>query len=182
MVAYQDTEHFTSVEREGIGAVPPRREFLVKAATMLGYSVCASTVISLVNACESTSTRNQPSTMTNPTNPTNPTMPGGTAANTVNIATEAQLQTVGGAVIRTINNNQVVIIRSAPAAFLVFSAICTHDGCPVNLPMNGTMFCPCHGSRFSATDGSVVNGPAQTALRRFNATFDAMTNILTIMF
>jgi len=27
--------------------------------------------------------------------------------------------------------------------------------------------CPCHGSRFSATDGSVVNGPATAPLAEF---------------
>ena len=29
---------------------------------------------------------------------------------------------------------------------------------------NATIRCPCHGSRFAITDGTVVNGPADRAL------------------
>jgi cytochrome b6-f complex iron-sulfur subunit len=43
------------------------------------------------------------------------------------------------------------------------TAICTHMGCTVNT--NGAeLDCPCHGSKFNAKDGSVINGPAQSPL------------------
>jgi Rieske Fe-S protein len=42
--------------------------------------------------------------------------------------------------------------------------VCTHQGCIVDQVANGTIDCPCHGSKFSIKDGSVVNGPAASPL------------------
>jgi Rieske Fe-S protein len=44
--------------------------------------------------------------------------------------------------------------------FKAFSAFCTHAQCWVTAVKDGAIDCPCHGSRFSMTDGSVLNGPA----------------------
>ena len=95
---------------------------------------------------------------------------------------------MGGAVKRTFgtnNNGQpVLIIRKAINEFLVLTTICTHMGCEVGIPQSAgaTIDCPCHGSKYSSLDGSVVNGPAPAALHRFPATYDAQTKILTITF
>jgi Rieske Fe-S protein len=48
--------------------------------------------------------------------------------------------------------------------FKGFSAKCTHAGCTVNKVADGTIDCPCHGSKFAVADGSVVHGPAQRPL------------------
>jgi Rieske Fe-S protein len=45
-----------------------------------------------------------------------------------------------------------------------FSATCPHQGCPVSTVANGTIDCPCHGSRFDAKTGAVVAGPAPRGL------------------
>ncbi|MFE2424409.1 Rieske (2Fe-2S) protein [Streptomyces hokutonensis] len=45
-----------------------------------------------------------------------------------------------------------------------FYAKCTHQGCRVSEVSNGTIACPCHGSIFDITDGSVLSGPATTPL------------------
>jgi Rieske Fe-S protein len=37
-------------------------------------------------------------------------------------------------------------------------------GCIVNSVADGTIDCPCHGSKYSIKDGSVVNGPATRPL------------------
>jgi Rieske Fe-S protein len=48
--------------------------------------------------------------------------------------------------------------------FRCFTAICTHAGCVVGEISEGTINCPCHGSRFKVADGSVAAGPAKKAL------------------
>lgn len=45
-----------------------------------------------------------------------------------------------------------------------FSAVCTHLGCLVRDVRDGEIRCPCHGSRFSASTGAVVQGPATQPL------------------
>ncbi len=45
-----------------------------------------------------------------------------------------------------------------------FSATCTHQGCHVNKVSGGRIECPCHFSKFSATTGAVVGGPAPLPL------------------
>ena len=47
---------------------------------------------------------------------------------------------------------------------VAFSAVCTHVGCIVNKVANGTIDCPCHGSEFTITNGTVVTGPAMAPL------------------
>ena len=59
---------------------------------------------------------------------------------------------------------QVVVVQPVAGTFKAFSAICTHQGCVVGSVQNGKIVCPCHNSEFSATDGSVTQGPAMTAL------------------
>jgi Rieske Fe-S protein len=58
---------------------------------------------------------------------------------------------------------QTVITQPKKAQFKAFSAVCTHQGCLVDAVTN-TINCPCHGSKYSITDGSVVNPPATQPL------------------
>lgn len=58
----------------------------------------------------------------------------------------------------------VVVTQPSAGDFRAFSSICTHWGCQVAAVDNGQIICNCHGSRFSATDGSVVVGPATLPL------------------
>jgi Rieske Fe-S protein len=58
----------------------------------------------------------------------------------------------------------VVVTKDSSGTIHAFSATCTHQGCTVSSVSNGTINCPCHGSRFSATSGAVVQGPATRAL------------------
>ncbi|RAG86400.1 Rieske (2Fe-2S) protein [Streptacidiphilus pinicola] len=67
----------------------------------------------------------------------------------------------GGKVYRA---QQVVVTQPSAGSFKAFSAVCTHAGCVVDGVTNGVITCPCHGSQFKSTDGSVAQGPAQTAL------------------
>jgi Rieske Fe-S protein len=58
---------------------------------------------------------------------------------------------------------QTVITQPKKGEFKAFSAVCTHMGCLVDSVTN-TINCPCHGSKYSITDGSVVNPPAPKPL------------------
>jgi Rieske Fe-S protein len=67
---------------------------------------------------------------------------------------------VGGGLIK----GDYVITQPTKNSFRAFSKICTHQGCDVNKVAGGLISCPCHGSQFSITDGSVQNGPAPKPL------------------
>ncbi|ORB67064.1 ubiquinol-cytochrome c reductase iron-sulfur subunit [Mycolicibacterium tusciae] len=57
----------------------------------------------------------------------------------------------------------VVVTQAAAGDFKGFSSTCTHAGCTVNEVADGTINCPCHGSKFNL-DGSVAAGPATKPL------------------
>jgi Rieske Fe-S protein len=69
---------------------------------------------------------------------------------------------VGGGVV--VAAADVVITQPSAGQFKAFSATCTHQGCTVADVSGGTINCGCHFSKFSATDGSVKNGPATQPL------------------
>jgi Rieske Fe-S protein len=75
---------------------------------------------------------------------------------------------VGGG--KVFADKQVVVTQPAAGTFAAFSAICTHQGCTVDAVADGTINCPCHGSKFKIADGSVANGPASQALAKKNVT------------
>lgn len=58
----------------------------------------------------------------------------------------------------------VVVTQPTEGEFKAFSATCTHTGCQVGSVSDGKIICPCHGSQFSITDGSVLQGPASSPL------------------
>ena len=68
----------------------------------------------------------------------------------------------GGGVV--IGSAGVVVTKDSSGAIHAFSATCTHQGCRVASVSGGTINCPCHGSRFNASTGAVVQGPATRAL------------------
>ncbi|TKT00021.1 Rieske (2Fe-2S) protein [Streptomyces lasalocidi] len=69
---------------------------------------------------------------------------------------------VGGG--KVFADRKVVVTQPDRGAFKAFSAICTHQGCTVATVADGTINCPCHGSEFRITDGSVAGGPATRPL------------------
>jgi Rieske Fe-S protein len=77
------------------------------------------------------------------------------------LATTAQVPEGGG---KIISGKNIVITQPAAGSFKAFTAVCTHQGCIVSTVAGGTIDCPCHGSKFSIKDGSVVNGPAASPL------------------
>jgi Rieske Fe-S protein len=79
--------------------------------------------------------------------------PGGDA-----IAKTADVPVGSGVIV-----DKVVITQPAAGQFKAFSSRCTHKGCAVNKVADGTIDCPCHGSKFNL-DGTVAKGPATEPL------------------
>lgn len=88
---------------------------------------------------------------------------GGTAKPLVALSSIA----VGEAASATSPDGKAVLItRTGDTTAVGFSARCTHMGCTVAAA--GTQLkCPCHGSVFKASDGSVVSGPAPSPLAAY---------------
>ena len=85
---------------------------------------------------------------------------GGSAAGTVLVAT-ADVPVGSGVILK---DQELVVAQPTEGTFVAFSAICTHQGCPVGTITGDQVLCPCHGSVFSAEDGSVIDGPAEAPL------------------
>lgn len=74
------------------------------------------------------------------------------------------LQTPGG----SLSKSGVIVARISTAEFAAVSQACTHEGTAVEYqPAQQNFHCPNHGSNFSKT-GGVLNGPASSALRKYN--------------
>lgn len=94
-----------------------------------------------------------------------PSASGGTAAPAANVIAKTADVPVGSGVIV----DKVVVTQPTAGVFKGFSATCTHAGCTVNKIADGTIDCPCHGSKYNL-DGSVAHGPAQKPLPAENIT------------
>jgi nitrite reductase/ring-hydroxylating ferredoxin subunit len=88
--------------------------------------------------------------------PAPPPAPAGTP-----LAKAADIPVGGG----TVFPEQLVVVTQPEAGtFHGFSAVCTHQGCTVGDVTGGTINCPCHGSKYSITDGAPTEGPAKRPL------------------
>jgi Rieske Fe-S protein len=129
--------------------LPSRRALLAGAGV-----TCAA----MLAGCSTHDTSNGGST---PAASGTATSASGSASVATALAATSQVPDGGG---KIIDAERIVITQPQSGSFKAFSAICTHEGCFVNSVSNGTINCPCHGSKFSITDGSVVHGPATRPL------------------
>ncbi|MCB8903556.1 MULTISPECIES: Rieske (2Fe-2S) protein [unclassified Streptomyces] len=97
-----------------------------------------------------------PATGTTSTAPSGPASPTGQA-----LAKTSDIPVGGGTVF---DKEKVVVTQPTAGEFKAFSAVCTHQGCLVNKVADGTIDCPCHGSKYRITDAAVVAGPAPRPL------------------
>lgn len=75
---------------------------------------------------------------------------------------------VGGGVVRA--EAGIVITQPEEGTFMGFSSLCTHQGCDVRDVRDDGIYCACHGSLFSITDGSPTAGPATAPLKLIEMT------------
>ncbi|MDQ1020703.1 Rieske (2Fe-2S) protein [Streptomyces afghaniensis] len=84
---------------------------------------------------------------------------------------------VGGG--KIFKEEKVVVTQPDQGRFKAFSAICTHMGCTVTTVSDGTINCPCHGSKYHVADGSVAHGPATRPLPAEHITVEGNSVRLT---
>jgi Rieske Fe-S protein len=75
---------------------------------------------------------------------------------------------IGGGVVLSAAN--LVVVRLDADTYRAFSATCPHLGCQVAQVADNQISCPCHGSVFRSSDGSVVQGPATRGLSERSVT------------
>jgi nitrite reductase/ring-hydroxylating ferredoxin subunit len=86
---------------------------------------------------------------------------GGDTSGLTELASASDIPEGGGMIFQSA---KVVVTQPTAGEYKAFSAICTHEQCIVDQVADGTIDCPCHGSKFSITDGAVETGPAPSPL------------------
>lgn len=140
----------TQPRPDAAGALVTRRRVLVTGAVVAGTAA-------LTASCGAASGAAGSST---------PTSASGTTLATSDVPS-------GGGVVLT--DRQVVVTQPTPGVYKAFSAICTHQGCPVTQVANGAIVCPCHMGTFSIVDGSVLGGPPPAPLPEVPITVSGST-------
>jgi Rieske Fe-S protein len=126
----------------------PRQQFVVGA----GLAMAATALGACSTYGDKPEATGEPATAT-------PDTPGGaTAAPAEAIAKTSDVPVGSGVIV-----DDIVVTQPSAGEFKGFSPKCTHAGCTVNKVADGTINCPCHGSKYNL-DGSVANGPATKPL------------------
>ncbi|MEP6787208.1 MAG: Rieske (2Fe-2S) protein [Acidobacteriota bacterium] len=134
-----------------------RREFLVKSAFIAG-----GLVLTLSGAA---------SVFGKAVNGTDVVIP---------IDDKSPLNKVGGSQIVESAKGQIIVVRTGDASFVAFSAICTHKRGVVEYDAAKKQFeCPNH-SKFDASNGNVIDGPADDPLPKFTATGTSTSVIVAV--
>jgi len=95
---------------------------------------------------------------------------GGTSGGTVDFTIDltlpvnSALNANGGSLLK----NGVIVARTSAGSYIAVASVCTHEGFTLAYDNTGNQFhCANHGSNFNTT-GAVINGPATSALKRYN--------------
>jgi Rieske Fe-S protein len=161
------------VSDDNANLVRPRGPLNRRTVLAAGGAATASAAVLAVAGC-ATYSSSSPSP-----GPANPNTAGASApaqdTGDTDEAPGAQAPAAGGTVLgaasevpvgggKIFEDQAVVVTQPTAGTFRAFSAICTHQGCTVDSVAGGTINCPCHGSKFNVTDGSVAKGPAKKPL------------------
>lgn len=100
---------------------------------------------------------------------TNPTGGGNNSAVDFTLdltsSTYAALNSNGGSIVK----DNVIVARTSSGVYVALTSICSHQQYnPISFESAANRFhCPNHGSNFGI-DGSVINGPATSSLKKYN--------------
>lgn len=126
----------------------PRRAFVA--------STCGAACVAALSGCATYQVGTAPAPA--PDAQGAPTPEGSGGGGPAGVLTTTDDIPVGGGTV--FGDRDVVVTQPEAGEFRAFSATCTHQGCTVGEVSDGTINCPCHGSKFAVADGSVVDGPA----------------------
>ncbi|MGW0086952.1 Rieske (2Fe-2S) protein [Streptomyces sp. NPDC003393] len=145
-----------------------RRTVLATGAAALAATGCGTTGGGTENSTETTSSaettapalaENTPAS--HPSGDPSADPSDGTSDVAQDLTSTSDIPEGGG---KVFPEQKVVVTQPVKGQFKAFTAVCTHHGCTVAKVAEGTIDCPCHGSRFHITDGSVAGGPATRPL------------------
>ena len=79
--------------------------------------------------------------------------------------TYAALNSNGGSIVK----DNIIVARTSSGVYVALTSICSHQQYnPISFDSAANRFhCPNHGSNFGI-DGSVINGPATSSLKKYN--------------
>jgi Rieske Fe-S protein len=164
-MTFNDTETDDNVQTAQGGHAS--RRTVLRGAGVVGAAAVAASLAACGSDSGSTDTAGGDSAPTGGGTPA-PTGTDGGGASTGSsgggaggLAKTADIPVGGGKIFA---DQKIVVTQPTSGQFKAFTAVCTHMGCTVGTVSNNTIMCPCHGSQFSAADGSVKQGPAASPL------------------
>ena len=101
---------------------------------------------------------------------------GGDGAGGGALATTDEVPVGGGTVFQ---KEKIVVTQPTEGDFKAFSAVCQHQGCTVGSVKGDIIQCNCHGSQYSAADGSVKKGPTTKPLPKKKVSVEGDKIIVT---
>ncbi len=149
-----------TAEREGDGELPTRRAAFAVAAggcalALAGCSSYGDDAAAVVSAAPSPEATDDGGATGAPEDEEE----GGGAAES--IAAVSKVPVGGGLILK---KQGIVLTQPTKGKIKAFSTTCTHAGCAVNDVADGSIVCPCHGSKFAIADGAPTDGPAGSPL------------------
>ncbi|WP_420175703.1 Rieske (2Fe-2S) protein [Luteococcus sp. OSA5] len=76
---------------------------------------------------------------------------------------------------KIIPESQYVVSQPTAGQFKAFQRLCPHAACNVSKVEKAEIICTCHHARFSAEDGTVLSGPAESGLKPAKASVQGDT-------
>jgi len=154
-----------------------RREFLIKAGSMVGVGALAVSASTFITSCEKDEFLSGISVV-----------PPGSQYE-LSLSAYPALQNIDGIAQVTIpgknKGNPLLIKRKTQTSFVVLDSICPHQGCGVTIPSSPAdgYACPCHNLVFSTDNGSIIKNPIGfngSGLTKYKSNYDAASNVLKI--
>lgn len=79
------------------------------------------------------------------------------------------------------DGTDAILFKTSDDKVYALTRVCTHNGCSVDFDAGGNkLVCPCHGAQYQASDGSVISGPTEKALKKINIKVDG-ENVIEVI-